>query len=93
LSLSSILFSLQLAAVQDGPALASFHELIEVLDHPRDLAIQPPDIAFGARELLPRVTQTPPQVLYPEVARCDLDHLAWVRLFVELRRISAKGRG
>ncbi len=79
--------------MQDGPALAPLHELIEVLDHPRDLAIQPPDVTFGARELLSRATQTSPQVLYPEVPRSDLDDLAWVRLFVELRRIDAKCRG
>jgi hypothetical protein len=79
--------------VQHRPALARFHEPLEFLGHARDLAVQPSDVAYGSRELYPRLTQTSPQVLYPEVPRCDLDHLAWVRLLVELRRIGAKCRG
>jgi hypothetical protein len=78
--------------VQHCPALTHFHELLELLAHARDLAIQPSDVSCGSRELYPRLTQTAPQVLYPEVPRCDLDHLAWVRLLVELRRIGAKCR-
>jgi hypothetical protein len=79
--------------VQHCPALAHLHEPLELLAHALDLAIQPSDVAYGSRELDPRFTQTAPQVLYLEVPCCDLDHLAWVRLFVELRRIGAKCRG
>jgi hypothetical protein len=89
--LSSILFSFQLA-VEHRPALAPLHEPLELLAHPRDLTIQAPDVAFSPRELLSRVLETTPQVLFPEAQRDDLDHLAWVRLFVELRRIRAKCR-
>jgi hypothetical protein len=89
--LSSILFSFQLA-VQHGPALLQLHEPLELLAHARYLAIQSPDVAFGPRELASRFLQTTPQVRYPEAQRCDLDHLAWVRLFVELRRTRAKCR-
>ena len=78
--------------MQHCPALAHLHEPLELLTHPRDLAIQTSDVACGPRELYPRFTQTTPQVLYLEVPRCDLDDLAWVRLFVELRRIGAKCR-
>ena len=78
--------------MQHCPALAHLHEPLELLTHPRDLAIEPSDVACGPRELYPRFTQTAPQVLYPEVPRCDLDDLAWVRLLIELRRIGAKCR-
>jgi hypothetical protein len=89
--LSSILFSFQLA-VQHGPALLTLHEPLELFSHARDLTIQPSDVAFSPRELTSRFIQTTPQVRYPEAQRCDLDHLAWVRLIVELRRTRAKCR-
>jgi hypothetical protein len=92
LSLSSILFSFQLA-VQHCPALAAFVQPFELLAHPGDLAVQAPHVAVGVRELDTRLTQTTLHVVYPEAQRGDLDHLAWVRLFVELRRICAKCRG
>jgi hypothetical protein len=91
LSLSSILFSFQFAA-QDRPALAPFHELFELFAHARDLAVQPTDVAISLRELRPRFTQTTLHVPFPKAQPGDLDHLAWVRLVVELKRIGAKGR-
>jgi hypothetical protein len=44
------------------------------------------------RELDPRLTKTTLHIALPEAQRSDLDHLAWVRLVAELRRIGAKCR-
>jgi hypothetical protein len=85
LSLSSILFPLQVAA-QDGPSFAALHEGIQLLAEPRDLSVQASDVPLGARELDSHLAETVPQVLFPQVQRGDLDRLTRVHVLTELGR-------